>query len=101
MAVGRDFNQLIVLDVVDGLLERESARRGEDDVFIASGGADVGELLAFGDVDDEVVVAAIFADDHPFVDLIAGRDKEDAAVLQVEAGVAVGFAGADGDQNAA
>ena len=42
------------------------------DRFVLAGGADVGELLALDRVDDEVVVAAVDADDHAFVDRSPG-----------------------------
>src|SRR5207302_7417745 len=48
---------------------------------------DVGELLLAGDVHVEVVVAAVLADDHPFVDPDARRHEQDAALLKVEDGV--------------
>ena len=99
--IGRHFDEFVIGDVVDRLFEGEFARRGEDDVLIAAGGADVGELLRFGRIDDDVVVARMFADNHPFIDFIARFDKERSPLLQIEEGIAIGFAGAVGDQNAA
>ena len=37
--------------------------------------AEVGQLLGAGGVDDEVVVAAVDADDHAFVDRVASLDE--------------------------
>ena len=55
--------------------------RGEHDVFVAAGGADVGELLFARAVDVEVARPVVLADDHAFVDFRAGADEELAAGL--------------------
>ena len=54
--------------------------------------ANVGELLALDRVDDEVVVAAVDADDHAFVERIARRHEHAAAVLQLPQRVGDGVA---------
>ena len=51
--------------------------------FVGARRADVGELLALDRIDDEVVVAAVDADDHAFVELLAGRHEHAAALLQL------------------
>ena len=99
--VGCHFDEFVVFDEVDGLLESECARGCEQDVLIAAGSADVGELFAAGDVDDEIVVAAVLADDHPFIHFIARTDKKSAALLQGIAGVSCDFASGVRDQHAA
>ena len=68
--------------------------------LVLAGGADVGELLALDDVDDEVVVARVLADDHALVDARLRVDHHGAAVLQVEERVGGGLAGGVGDQHA-
>ena len=88
------------MDEVDRLFQGEFAWRGEDDVLIAARGTDVGELFSTGDIDDEVVIARILADDHPFVDFITGTDKKAAALLNAEASISSDFAKAIGDENA-
>lgn len=98
---GGDFDKLVVGDVIDRLLEGEAARWGEEDVLVGAGGTDVGELFGFCHVDDKVVVTAVFADEHPFVDVVAWGDKEGASILKVEAGIAVRFAEHVGDEDAA
>ena len=44
--LGRDLNQLVVVDVGDGLLQRELARRGQADRLVVAGGAEVVSCLA-------------------------------------------------------
>ncbi len=88
------------MDEVDRLFQGEFARRGEDDVLIAARGTDVGELFSTGDIDDEVVIARVFADDHPFIHFIARADKKTAAILDGEAGISSDFAKAIGDEDA-
>ena len=48
-----------------------------------AGRAHVGQLLLAADVDRQVVVAAVLADDLPLVDLLAAADEQDAALLQI------------------
>ncbi len=100
--MGGDFDEFIVLDEVDRLLEGECTRGGVRMMFSSLPEArTLVSCLPLVDVDDEVVVAVIFADDHPFIDFIARSDKERAALLKAEAGIAGGFAGAIGDEDAA
>ena len=47
-----------------------------------AGGAHVGELLFLGRIDVHVVGAAVLADDHALVDLVAGRDEQLGPLLQ-------------------
>src|SRR5688572_15522438 len=71
----RDLDELVVVDELERLLERELDRRGQDDVLVGTRGADVREFLALGRVHHEVVVAAVDADDHALVDLDAVADE--------------------------
>ena len=80
----RHLDQLVVVDELHRLLERHPHRIGQDDVLVAAGGADVGELLGLERVDDQVVVAAVDADDLALVDLVAVRDHQPTAFLEVE-----------------
>ena len=50
-------------------------RRHQAHRFVGARRAHVGELLALDRVDDEVVVAAVDADDHAFVQHLAGRRR--------------------------
>ena len=51
--------------------------------LLRRGRAHVGQLLLAADVDRQVVVAAVLADDLALVDLLAAGDEQDAALLQV------------------
>src|SRR3954452_6592184 len=81
---GRDLDQLIVLDIGQRLFQRHPDRRRQAHRLVLGGGADIGELLALEDVDLEVVVAGVLADDHALVDLPARLDHHRAAVFQLE-----------------
>src|ERR1035438_8868592 len=99
-AARRDFDELVVADEFDGLLEVENARRHQADAFVGGGSAHVGELLFLDDVDVEIGIAGIFADDHAFVDLGSGGNENLAAFLEVEDGVAGGSTRTVGNQGA-
>ena len=60
--LGRDLDQLVVGDELDGGLQRVQDRRREQDCLVLAGGADVGELLGLDRVDDEIVVPAVQPD---------------------------------------
>ena len=98
--VGGDFRQFVVFDEVQGLLQAEAYRRGENHVLIGAGGAHVGELLALGGVHHQVVAAAVDADQLAFVDFHVGLDQHAAALLQVEQGERQHLAFDHGDQHA-
>src|SRR6266404_4074279 len=93
-------DQFVVLDIGQRLFQGHLDRRGQAHRFVLRGGADVGELLALEDVDLEIVVAGMLADDHALVDLPARLDHHRAAVLQLEHGVGHRFALVVGDQHA-
>src|SRR5690606_5563607 len=59
----RDLDQLVVVDELQRLLERELDRRHQALVVVLAGGTEVGQLLAPQRVDGEVVVLAVDADD--------------------------------------
>ena len=96
----RHFHQFVVADELDGLLQIQDARRDQADGFVGGRSAHVGQLLFLDDVDVEVGIAGVLADDHAFVDFRAGRDENLAALLEVEDRVAGGLAGAVGHQRA-
>ena len=74
--VGRDFDQLVVVDELQRLLERHADRRREQEVLVGAGGADVGELLGLERVHHQIVVARVDADDHALVHLVAVPDEQ-------------------------
>ena len=97
---GRDLDQLVVIDEFERLFQREADWRRQNDVFVRAGCADIGELLGFERIHDQVIAARVDADDHAFVDLFTVADHELAALLQVEQRIAQRFALAVGDHHA-
>ncbi len=77
-------DQFIIINELQGLFQREAHRRREQDVLVPPGGTDVGQLFALERVHDQVVVAAVNADDHPLVDLGTRVDEHPTSVLQCE-----------------
>ena len=67
MRLRRDFHQLVVGDELHRVFERELDRRRQEQRIVLAGGADVGELLGLDRVHDEIVLAAVDADDHALV----------------------------------
>src|SRR5690606_8389132 len=72
----RDLDELVVVDELERLLEREADRRRQQDVLVVRGGADVRQVLLARGIHRQVVSPAVYADDHPFVDLVAGADEQ-------------------------
>ena len=87
-----DFHQFIIVDKFYRALKGEFHRRGEAHGFVGAAGAYVGEFFAFERIHHQVVVAAVDADNHAFVDFVAGRHKHAAAVFQVPQGISHSFA---------
>src|SRR5207245_11150309 len=80
----RHLYQFVLVDPLQRLLQRHLAGRAEDDVLVAAGSADVGELPPPGHVDVQIVRVGVLAADHPFVHGDAGTIEERAALLDVE-----------------
>src|SRR6185503_4963800 len=59
-----------------------------------------GELLALEDIDLEVVVPGVLADDHAGINLPAGLDHHRAAILEVPQGIGDGLAAVVGNEDA-
>ena len=83
-ALGRDFDQFVVGDEFKTLFERKRARSDQFERVLAACGAVVGQLLFLAYVDDEIVFARVFSDDHPSVHGYAGPDEQSGAFLCVE-----------------
>ena len=69
---------------------REDDRRRQADGDVLGRGAHVGQLLGAADVDRQVALARVLADDHPLVDLGLRLDEGDAPLLGVGQAVAQG-----------
>src|SRR5690606_24352119 len=91
-ALRRDLDELVVVDELERLLEREANRRREQDVLVVGRRTDVRQMLFLRRVDRQVVAAAVDADDHAFVDLVARTDEEQPSLLKVEERIARGAA---------
>jgi glycosyltransferase involved in cell wall biosynthesis len=91
--VGRDLYQLVLGHVLQGVFEGEEAVGLQLGEALLGRGADVVRRLLFGQVDHEVVLLAVLADDHALVNLGLRRGEEHAAVLEVVEGVGCGLAG--------
>src|ERR1035438_2692408 len=97
-AGGRHFHELVVADEFDGLFQIEKPWRHQSDAFVGGGSAHVGELLLLDDVDVEIGIAGVFADNLAAVHLGAGSDEYLAAFLEVEDGIAGGSSRTVGHQ---
>src|SRR5262249_32680666 len=83
----RDLEQFVLADPLETLFEVHDPRRRELDALVRRRRAHVGELLFLRDVDVEVVVARVLADDLSLVHLLARADEHHPARLQVVDGV--------------
>jgi len=96
--VGRDLDILVGLDVLEGLLEAEDDGGHDLDLVVGTAGTHVGEFLGLGDVDDEVFLLGVLADDLSAIDILLREDEEASAVLQLVDGVGIGRAAFHGDE---
>ena len=90
--LGCHLDKLILLDVLKALFQRHHGLRNDAGLVVGTRGTDVGELLGLADVDDEVVVVHVLADDLPHIDILARVDEELAAILQLVDSVCEGMA---------
>src|SRR5215475_1917247 len=96
----RHLDQFVVLDVGQRAFQRQAQRWRQRQRFVLAGGTDVGELLALDDVDDEIVVAGVLANDHALVHPRLGINHHGATLLQVVERVGGCLTGGIGDQHA-
>src|SRR5687768_13436223 len=100
-ALRRYLDQLVLVDVCDRLLERQAFWWRKPYGFVLRPTrAEVGQLLGLQGVDLEVLGLGVLADDHAFVDRLAGRDHQRAAVLERVERVSDRLAAGVGDQDA-
>ena len=85
-ALGGHFDQFIIADILDGIVEAQDARRFQPDPFFRRRRTDIGQMFATTDIHLQVALADVLSDDHTLVDLGAGRDKERAALLRLVEG---------------
>src|SRR5690606_42066436 len=70
--LGRDLDQLVVLDELDAIFQRQVDRGCDLDRVFLAGHSEVGLLLGTKRIYDQVVVAAVDFYDHTFVYPIPG-----------------------------
>ena len=73
----RDFDQLVVVDEVQRLLQRELGRRGELDRIVLARGAHIGQRLRLDRIDGKVVVLGVNTDQ------LAWKLQKDARVVAI------------------
>ena len=96
--VGCHFQQLIGIDILNGLFQAHDLRRNKSKSFIRARGTGVGQMLGLTDIDFDIHSLAALSDDHTAVDLFTGSYKHLAAVLGSEQSVGDCRAGLEGDQ---
>src|SRR3989338_3171031 len=80
----RHLYQFIVADQLDSVFQSHLQMGCDQDIFVAAGGPDIGQFLLFADIDVEVVVARVLADDHAFVYADSRSDEESPPLLEME-----------------
>src|SRR5690554_2803393 len=95
-----DLHVFVALDVFEGFFQTEGDGGNDAHLVVGAGGTHVGQFLTLGNVDHEVAIAVVFADDLTHVHLFLGRDEKFAAILQLINGVSEGGAGFHADEGA-
>src|SRR5690606_15704694 len=98
-ALRRNLNQLIIVDEFHRLLKGMLDRRSQQNVFISTGSTDVSQLLAFGRVNNQIVIAAVQTNHHTFVNFYVRLDEQTAKLLQCTQCVTQRLAGNHGHQH--
>ena len=98
--IGADFDKLIGLDILHSQFETHLSSGSDLSGVVFTGGADISHLLSPYRVYRNVVILAVFADDLAGVDLFAGLDEKDAAVIQGIERVSGDLACGGGNHNA-
>ena len=85
-------------DVFERAFEGQLERRIELNAFAVTLRTHVGQLFRFARIDRDIVLASVFADDHAFINRVAGLDHQPAAFLDHVQRVSHGFAAFHADQ---
>src|SRR5438094_6622235 len=96
----RDLEQLVLADPLQTLLEVHDAWRCQLDALIRGRRPHIRKFLFFCDVDVQVVVARVLADNLALVDRLTGGEEHRAARLEIVDGVAGRLATAVGHEGA-
>src|SRR6516164_7779706 len=98
--LGRNLDEFVVGNKLNGLLQAQLAVRDQAYGFVGGRRAHIGELLLFCDVDFHVLLARILADNHALIDFDGRSDEELTAFLEAPKGVGRGYTGAISDEGA-
>ena len=80
LPVLKDLDQFVFADVFERIFDAEGARRRQLDECFLGRTTDIGLGLLAHDVDNQIVVLGVLADNHAFVDLRAIWHEERAAL---------------------
>ena len=79
--LGCHLDQLIIINIGNGLFQRHLNRRGQPDRIIGSRRADIGELFALKRVYLKVIISAMFSDNHALINRHLRADKHTAPLF--------------------
>ena len=83
---GGHLEELVFLDVLQGLFDGHAPGRLQDDVLVGTGRPDVGEPLRAAGVDRDIVFLAVLAHDHPLVNLVPRLDEHGTSIAEADGG---------------
>ena len=81
-ALGGAFQQLVICQELQALLQRHDSGGNQTDGFVRTGRAHIGQLLTLADVDSHILVTAADTDNHAGIDRSTGSLKGGAGVCQ-------------------
>ena len=87
------FDILILLDILEGLFEREHYRGDDTGLIVGSAGTHIGKFLRLGDIDHNVVILGVLAYHLAGIDLFLRENKEASSILKLIDGISVCRAG--------
>ena len=97
---GSDLQQLVIGQKLQALLQAHLAGRGEPQGVVGAGGAHVGQLLLFADVNRDVLLLGGLAHHHAGIDGHARADEQHTTLLGVVEAVGDALTGLEGHQGA-
>ena len=85
--LGRHFDKLVGIDVVETILQGHPPRRLQDDGDVLVRASLVSQRLALDDVDSKVAVIFVLPDDHALIDIDTGADEHRASFFGILQGI--------------
>ena len=89
--LGCNLNELILFDILQAFLKRHNRLRHNAGFLVSTRCTDVGKLLSFAYVDDEVVVVNMFAHYLTSIHILTRINEELTTILQLVDGVGKGI----------